>query len=178
MSLFLTTTGSLYNYLCLPFKLPLSLYQSTTVSPSNYLRLFINVADNLTLRFTPYLSLSNNPYIPLFFFQLPQSVFQTIASSVSLSNYHCLTIWQSLSLPQTTSVSLSMSLAISLHGSHHTCPSFLQPLPLSVFQTTTVSLCNYLCFCFKKPLFLFQTTTVSLSNYCTSACLSNYYCLY
>ena len=65
-----------------------------------------------------------------------------------------------------------MTLTISLYASYHTCLSFLQPLPLSVFQTTTVCLsnCSYQCLSFKLPLSLYQATTVSPST--TSVSLS------
>ena len=73
-----------------------------------------------------------------------------------------------------------MSLTISLYASYHICLSFLQPLPLSVFQTTTVSLYHYLGrLSFKLSLSLLQTTTVSLSMSLTiSLYASHHTCLF
>ena len=48
LSLYLFTLVSFSNYLCLSFKLPLSLYLPITVSPSNYRCPSINVADHLS----------------------------------------------------------------------------------------------------------------------------------
>ena len=86
------------------------------------------------LHITP-VSLSCSPFLCLPF-KLPLSVFQTVATNGSLSNYHCLSLSLSVSLFQITTVSLLFTISVSLLNYH--CLSI--KLPLSLYQTTTVSL--------------------------------------
>ena len=90
----------------------------------------------------------------------------SISSSLYIHGFliaYCTSLARSLAL----AVSLSISLTISLSASYHTCLFFLQSLPLSAVQTTTVCLsnCSSQCLSFKLPLYLFITICVSLSNY-------------
>ena len=159
-----------YNpYLCLSFKLPLSLFITILdVSRSNY----------HSPSFKLPLSLYQCRWQSLFMLHtILVSFLEPLCTYVCLSIYLCMSFKLPLSLSghQCVFFKLPLSLyqcrwpCIPLHGSHHTCLSLLQPyLCLSVFQTTSVSLSNNLCLSFKLPLSVYLTTSV---------CLSNYHCL-
>ena len=128
LSLYVTTSVSVSRNLCFSFKLLLSLYLTTVPMPVfQTTTVSTNVADNLSLCFTSYSCpfLTTHIYLCLSFKQ-PLSLFFT--TSVSLSNCLCLSFKLHLSLHLITSVFPSKYLCLSLK------------LPLSLFLSSYISL--------------------------------------
>ena len=114
LSLYVTTSVSVSRNLCFSFKLLLSLYLTTVPLPVfQTTTVSTNVADNLSLCFTSYSCpfLTTHIYLCLSF-KLPVSLFQT--ASVSPSYNLCLSFKVPLSLSQTASISFSFQLYFSV----------------------------------------------------------------